>query len=98
MARCKPEISRRIRSFVQNPVTNLVKGVALLLIGLTDASQTIRGDMSHGGLRLGHGMIILGLFSILGSLPHFIDALDASARYLDRHGQERLADEGANQP
>ena len=37
-----------IKSFVENPITNLVKGVALLLIGLTDASHTFREDISTG--------------------------------------------------
>ena len=91
-------LSSGIRSFVESPVTNLVKGVALLVIGLSDASRTFREDMSHGGLRLGHGLIIIGLFGILGSLPHFIDALDASTRYLDRRKSKGLPDEAANKP
>jgi hypothetical protein len=71
-------IARAITSFVENPVTNLVKGVALLLIGVTEASQTFREDIVHGHVRVGHGIIIIGTFSILEALPHIIEGLDAS--------------------
>ncbi len=77
------KIARGIKSFVENPVTNLVKGIALLVIGLADASHTFRDDVTHGHVRIGHGLIIIGLFSILGALPHLIDGLEASARYLE---------------
>src|SRR3954454_10029776 len=75
-------LARGIESFVENPVTNLVKGVALLLIGLSDASRTFREDVAHGQVRVGHGLIIIGLFSILGALPHIIDGLEAGDRFL----------------
>jgi hypothetical protein len=77
------KVARGIKAFVENPITNLVKGVALMLIGLSDASQTFREDVSHGPVRLGHGLIIIGIFSILGALPHLIDSLDAGTRYLE---------------
>ena len=89
-------VARGIKSFVESPITNLVKGVALLVIGMTDASHTFRDDVKHGGLRLGHGMIIIGLFSILGALPHFVDALDASSKYLGRRDQDRPSEDGAD--
>src|SRR4051812_47921081 len=76
-------LARGIQSFVENPVTNLVKGVLLLLIGLSDASRTFRDDLTHGHVRVGHGLIIIGLFSILGALPHLIDGMDATARYME---------------
>ncbi len=77
------EIARAITSFVENPVTNLVKGIALLFIGLTEASHTFREDLAHGRLRVGHGLVIIGFFSILGALPHLIEGLEASSRYLE---------------
>jgi hypothetical protein len=87
-------ISRGIRSFVENPVTNLVKGVALLLIGLVDASHTFREDIAHGHVRVGHGLIIIGVFSILGALPHLIDGLEAGGRYLELREKKGRAEEG----
>ncbi len=81
-------IAGAIRSFVENPVTNVVKGIALLLIGLTEASHTFREDAAHGHVRVGHGIIIIGIFSILGALPHVIEGLDASRKFLEGKGQK----------
>ena len=85
--------SRKIQAFVDNPVTNLLKGVALLLIGLSDASRTFREDLAHGQVRVGHGLVIIGLFSILGALPHILEGLEASGRYLERLEKKDRADE-----
>ena len=57
--------------------------MTLFLIGLSDASQTFRDDITHGHVRIGHGMVIIGLFSILGALPHLIEGLEAGGRFLD---------------
>jgi hypothetical protein len=92
MSKRANKISHHIRSFVANPVTTLVKGLALLLIGLSDASHTFRDDISHGHVRVGHGLIIIGVFSILEALPHLIEGLEAGSRYLElreKKGQTR---------
>ena len=81
-------VAQRIRSFVENPVTNLLKGIALLAIGLSDAYQTVRDDIAQRHLRVGHGLIIIGFFSILDSLPHLIGSLEAGARFLELRGSE----------
>jgi hypothetical protein len=85
------KIARTIASFVENPVTNLVKGVTLLLIGLVDASRTFREDVAHVRPRVGHGLIIIGIFSILGALPHLIEGLEAGQKFIEfkaKKGQE----------
>ncbi len=92
------KIARRINSFVENPVTNLVKGITLLLIGISDASHTFREDLTHGHVRVGHGMVIIGFFSILGALPHILEGLEASGRYLERREKKDRADEEADNP
>jgi hypothetical protein len=76
-------IAEAIKSFVEHPITNLVKGLALLLIGLVDASHTFLDDIRHGHVRVGHGLIIIGLFSILGALPHLIESMEAGERFLE---------------
>jgi hypothetical protein len=76
-------IAQAINSFVENPFTNLVKGTLLLLIGLSDASKTLIDDLTHKHLRVGHGLIIIGLFGILDTIPQFIEGLEAGKRYLD---------------
>jgi hypothetical protein len=77
------EIAQAITRFVENPVTNLVKGIALLTIGISEASKTFKEDVAHGQLRVGHGLVIIGLFSILGALPHLLEGLEAGNRYLE---------------
>jgi hypothetical protein len=76
-------IAHAIKTFVENPVTNLVKGLALLLIGLSEASRTFHEDVAHGQFRVGHGLIIIGIFSILSALPHIIESMEAGERYLE---------------
>jgi hypothetical protein len=81
MSRYADKFGRAITRFVENPVTNLVKGIALVVIGLSDASKTLTADLVHGQFRVGHGLIIIGAFGILGALPHVIDGLAAGVRF-----------------
>jgi hypothetical protein len=92
------KVARAITAFVENPVTNLVKGIALLAIGIADASQTFREDVKHGQVRVGHGMIIIGVFSILGAIPHLIEGLAAAARYLELRGKKEPPKNEADKP
>jgi hypothetical protein len=94
----RDKIARAIAAFVENPVTNLVKGVALLLIGLTEASRTFWEDVAHGQVRVGHGIIIIGIFSILEALPHIIEGLDASRRFLEHKAKEGEAPHETDRP
>jgi hypothetical protein len=86
-------VARGIKSFVENPITKLIEGLCLLLIGLSDASHTFRDDVTQGHARAGHGLIILGVFSILGALPPFIDSLEAGERYLELREAKKRADD-----
>ncbi len=84
-------VARAIRAFVESPVTNLVKGMILLLIGLSEASRTVMDDLARKQLRIGHGLIIIGLFGILGALPPFIGGVRSSSLYLDRRANRSKA-------
>jgi hypothetical protein len=77
-------VARAISAFVENPVTELVKGVLLLLIGLSEASRTLIDDLAHGRVRVGHGLIIIGFFGILRTLTHVLEGLEAGTRYMER--------------
>src|SRR5260221_8854388 len=44
-------IARAINSFVENPITDLVKGILLLLIGLSDASKSVLDDLAQRQFR-----------------------------------------------
>jgi hypothetical protein len=85
--RVRSPAARAIKAFVEHPVTKLLKGLALLLIGLSEASHTIREDIAHFHVRVGHGLILIGLFSILEALPHLIDGLEAALNFADRPGK-----------
>ena len=82
------KIARAINDFVENPVTNLVKGILLLFIGLSDASKTFILDFTQRQLRVGHGLIIIGFFGILDAVPHLIGGVEAGERYLDLREEE----------
>jgi hypothetical protein len=86
-------IARAIAAFVEHPVTTLVKGIVLHLIGVNEAARTFRKDVASGRLRVGHGLVIIGLFGILDALPHLIKGLDASSKYLVSRGEKRRAHE-----
>ena len=75
-----------------------MKGIALLVIGLTDASRTFREDVMHGHVRVGHGIIIIGIFSILEALPHLIEGLEASRKYLEHKAKKGQAPHGTDKP
>ncbi len=92
------KIARAINAFVENPVTNLVKGIALVLIGLTEAARTFREDIMNGHVRVGHGIIIIGIFSILEALPPMIEALEASRNYLEHKAKKGQAPHETDKP
>ena len=69
MSSRRDRIAHAIETFVEHPITNLVKGIVLLLIGLTEAARTFHEDLASGHLRVGHGLMIIGLFSMLEALP-----------------------------
>ncbi len=83
MSTAADKFAHALARFVENPITNLVKGLTLLLIGISDASKTFSEDLAHGRVHVGHGLIIIGFFSILGALPDFIEGLEAAHRYLE---------------
>ena len=92
------KLARKIDAFVANPLINLIKGMILLMIGLSDASHSFRDDMTHGHIRVGHGLMLIGVFGILGSLPHVLDGLAAGARYVEGLAEKDLAPEQESKP
>jgi len=94
----RDRIARAITAFVENPITNLVKGIALLTIGLSEASRTFREDIANGRVRVGHGLVLIGLFSILEVLPHLIEGLEAGRKYLESSGTREPASHETDGP
>jgi hypothetical protein len=96
MSSHRVRIARAIRAFVDNPITNLVKGILLVLIGLSEASRTLMDDIAQKKIRVGHGLIIIGLFNILDCLPHLIEGLEASNRYLELRDRKERTEPGSS--
>jgi hypothetical protein len=80
---------RAVTSFLESPVTNLVKGVLLMLIGLSEAVHTLGDDLAHFHPRVGHGLVIIGFFSVLAAVPEFIEGVEAGRRYVASRGGNR---------
>lgn len=94
----REKVARAIAPFVENPITGLVKGIAPFLIGPAEASLTFREDIANGHVRVGHGLIIIGLFSIPDALPHPIEGLDASRKHLESGGEQDQATHEMDRP
>jgi hypothetical protein len=94
----RDRLARKIRAFVENPITNLVNGALLFLIGLTEASRTFEDDVANRQLRVGHGLILIGLFSALQALPHLLAGLDASGRYLESKDHKAPIEKSDDKP
>jgi hypothetical protein len=90
-------VEHAIRSFSENPFTNLVKGILLLLIGLSEASHTLREDIENWHLRVGHGLVIIGFFNILDTIPRFLEGLEASGRYVRSRKSRGAPDPGSGE-
>ena len=84
-------IDGRINAFITNPVTNLVKGLALFMIGVSNSSHTFRDDITQRQVCLDYGLIIIGLLSMLDALPHFIESLATELSRLFLRGRRLLA-------
>jgi hypothetical protein len=94
----RERIASAIRAFVEHPITSLEKRIVLLLIGISEAARTLREDLADWGLRVGHGLVIIGIFSILDALPHLIERVDASGRYLESRGRKPPMQNGGDKP
>jgi hypothetical protein len=88
-------IALALKCFVDHPITKLVVGLILIASGLIEAYDTVLDDLHRLRVRVGHGVIILGIVNILATLPEVIDGLERWLSYLegkedDRQGQDGL--------
>jgi hypothetical protein len=83
----RPRMSRRIalalKRFVDHPTTKLVVGLILIASGLIETYDTVLDDVHHLRVRVGHGVLVLGVVNVLASLPEVIDGMERWLRYLD---------------
>lgn len=70
------KILETTRSFVENPYTNLFIGMILFGSGLSEAWNTLQNDIVHMNLKVHHGIMIYGIFSMLKTLPDIFESLE----------------------
>jgi hypothetical protein len=65
-----------LRRFIRHPLTELCVGLILIASGLIEAYDTVLDDLHHLRVRVGHGVVILGLVNVLASLPAVIEGIE----------------------
>jgi hypothetical protein len=65
-----------LRAFVDHPTTRLVVALILILSGFIETLDTVKEDVAHLKVRVGHGIILLGFVNAFSSLPAVIDGIE----------------------
>jgi hypothetical protein len=68
---------------VDHPAVRLGVGLILIVSGLIEAYDTVLDDFHRLRVRVGHGVVILGVVNVLASLPEVIDGLDRWLGYIE---------------
>ena len=85
-----------LKRFVDHPITKLVVGLILIASGLIEAYDTVLDDLHHLRVRVGHGVVILGLVNVLASLPGVIQGIDHWLSYLEGREARRQGRDGSD--
>jgi hypothetical protein len=75
-------IALALQRFVDNPITKLGVGLILIASGLIEAYDTVLDDLHRLRVRVGHGVIILGVVHVLAGLPEVIEGIERWLSYL----------------
>src|SRR5262245_32772823 len=80
---------QKLKAVVTHPWTQLLTGAALLASGVSGVYIDFV-DAEHS-FRLGahHGVLVLGLTQVLGSLPELVDGLERTFKAADDHQEQR---------
>jgi hypothetical protein len=88
-------IALALKRFVDHPLTRLGVGLILIASGLIEAYDTVLDDLHRLRVRVGHGVVILGVVHVFASLPDVITGIEQWLRYLEGREDSR---EGLNGP
>jgi hypothetical protein len=89
-------LARALKRFVDHPVTKLVVGLILIVSGLIEAYDTVLDDLHRLRVRVGHGVVILGVVNVLASLPEVIEGIEQWLNYLDRREDSSKSRDGSD--
>ena len=67
---------QRLKAVVKHPYTQLFTGSVLIITGLFEVWDDIMNAEHSFRLGVHHGVLLLGIVQILGSLPDLVDGLD----------------------
>lgn len=60
----------RLRNFAKHPLTQGAVGLGMLITGLEDSIEALETGFELGSH---HGVALLGLFHVLGSIPDIVE-------------------------
>jgi hypothetical protein len=88
------KIALVLKRFVDHPLTKLGVGLILIASGLIEAYDTVLDDLHRLRVRVGHGVVILGVVNVLASLPEVIEGLQHWLGYLEGREDSRQGRDG----
>jgi hypothetical protein len=89
-------LAHALKHFVDHPVTKLAVGLILIVSGLIEAYDTVLDDVHHLRVRVGHGVVILGVVNVLASLPEVIEGIERWLSYLEGGEDSRQNRDGSD--
>ena len=89
-------IALALKRFVDHPMTKLGVGLILIASGLIEAYDTVLDDLHRLRVRVGHGVVILGVVNVLASLPEVIEGLQHWLGYLEGREDSRRGRDGSD--
>jgi hypothetical protein len=87
---------RALKRFVDHPMTKLGVGLILIASGLVEAYDTVLDDLHRLRVRVGHGVVILGVVNVLASLPEVIEGIEDWLGYLEGREDRRQSRDGSD--
>ena len=87
-------IALALKRFVDHPMTRLGVGLILIASGLMEAYDTVLDDFHRLRVRVGHGVVLLGVVNVLASLPDVIQGIEHWLRYLEGREDSRQSRDG----
>ena len=86
-------LAQRMNAFVEHPTTRMVVALILILSGFIETFDTLKEDVSHLRVRVGHGIILLGFVNAFSSLPAVIDGIERWLKVPEAKAERRRAAE-----
>ncbi|CAB5089738.1 hypothetical protein D3OALGA1CA_5799 [Olavius algarvensis associated proteobacterium Delta 3] len=77
---------RIIRLILDHPLTDLFVSVVLIVTALSEDWHTLYTDLVHFDAGVHHGVLVLGVVSLLKTIPDLLDAAERIYKVRERAG------------